>query len=87
MQKKQDDNATYSQCTRYDVNWTDPAVLDMDIMTPNSSWPVVPCDHGWEYDMSEVLSSIVIDVRFFLYLCSVNINHDNYDVMSICINF
>ncbi|XP_051160206.1 carcinine transporter [Leptopilina boulardi] len=57
----QDDNATYSQCTRYDVNWTDPAVIAMDILTPNSSWPVVPCDHGWEYDMSEVLSSIVID--------------------------
>lgn len=27
----------------------------------NSSWPVVPCDHGWEYETSEVKSSIVID--------------------------
>lgn len=35
----------------------------------NSSWPVVPCDHGWEYETSEVKSSIVIDVRsFFRFL-------------------
>ncbi|XP_078032878.1 carcinine transporter [Augochlora pura] len=59
----QDDNETYSQCTRYDIDWTKE---NMSIATeppslPNSSWPVVPCDHGWEYDMSEITSSIVID--------------------------
>lgn len=36
----------------------------------NSSWPVVPCDHGWEYETSEVKSSIVIDVRFFFSFSS-----------------
>ena len=65
---KQDDNETYSQCTRYDINWTDPAIIAMDLLLPNSSWPVVPCDHGWEYDTSEVVSSIVVDVR----ICNFN---------------
>ncbi|KAK0085257.1 hypothetical protein PV325_005508 [Microctonus aethiopoides] len=60
----QDGNETiYSQCTRYDVNWSDPIIdltnNDSDIV--NSSWPIVPCDDGWEYDMSELISSIVID--------------------------
>ncbi|XP_076643679.1 carcinine transporter [Halictus rubicundus] len=59
----QDDNETYSQCTRYDIDWT---AENISIVTeppsmPNLSWPVVPCDHGWEYDMSEITSSIVID--------------------------
>ncbi|XP_012278718.1 carcinine transporter [Orussus abietinus] len=57
----QDDNETYSQCTRYDVDWTDPENVALDAPKPNSSWPVVPCDRGWEYDTSEVVSSIVID--------------------------
>lgn len=35
---------------------------------PNASWPIVPCDHGWEYETSEVKSSIVIDVRLHFIL-------------------
>ncbi|XP_053593908.1 carcinine transporter [Microplitis demolitor] len=60
----QDANETvYSQCTRYDVNWSDPIVdfMYIDGNMTNTSWPIVPCDHGWEYDMSEIVSSIVID--------------------------
>ncbi|XP_015608849.1 carcinine transporter isoform X2 [Cephus cinctus] len=58
----EDANGTFSQCTRYDVDWTDPGMTTVDQpLEPNSSWPVVPCDHGWEYDMSEVVSSIVVD--------------------------
>ncbi|CAD6222476.1 GSCOCG00000984001-RA-CDS [Cotesia congregata] len=53
----------YSQCTRYDVNWSDPIFdfMHIDSNVTNTSWPIVPCDHGWEYDMSEIVSSIVID--------------------------
>ncbi|XP_031827819.1 carcinine transporter [Nomia melanderi] len=59
----QDDNETYSQCTRYDIDWTTEniSVVTAPSSLPNSSWPVVPCDHGWEYEMSEITSSIVID--------------------------
>ncbi|XP_074101720.1 carcinine transporter isoform X2 [Cotesia typhae] len=60
----QDVNETvYSQCTRYDVNWSDPIFdsMHIDSNVTNTSWPIVPCDHGWEYDMSEIVSSIVID--------------------------
>ncbi|KAI4474717.1 hypothetical protein M0802_015476 [Mischocyttarus mexicanus] len=54
----QDDNETYSQCTRYDVDWT---TENASNTRTNSSWSVVPCDHGWEYDTSDITSSIVID--------------------------
>lgn len=30
----------------------------------NESWPVEPCLDGYEYDRTEVISSIVIDVSF-----------------------
>ncbi|KAI4498255.1 hypothetical protein M0802_006741 [Mischocyttarus mexicanus] len=53
-----DDNETYSQCTRYDVDWT---TENASNTRTNSSWSVVPCDHGWEYDTSDITSSIVID--------------------------
>ncbi|TMW39761.1 hypothetical protein DOY81_015158 [Sarcophaga bullata] len=29
---------------------------------PNNSWPVAKCNQGWEYNTTEVWSSIVIDV-------------------------
>ncbi|XP_020279603.1 carcinine transporter isoform X3 [Pseudomyrmex gracilis] len=62
----QNDNETYSQCTRYDVDWTTTTIENFSVVTTyppesNASWSVVPCDHGWEYDTSEVRSSVVID--------------------------
>jgi hypothetical protein len=56
-------NETFSQCSRFAVNWT--ALLQMNELTeitPNKSWPVEPCWEGWEYDTTQVTSSIVIDV-------------------------
>jgi hypothetical protein len=56
-------NLTFSQCSRFAVNWT--ALLEMNQLveiTPNDSWPVEPCQEGWEYDTTQVTSSIVIDV-------------------------
>ncbi|XP_034231306.1 carcinine transporter [Thrips palmi] len=55
-------NGTYSSCERYSVDWrsllkdTSPYELE-----PNSSWTTEPCQDGWEYDTSEIKSSIVID--------------------------
>ncbi|XP_012249122.1 carcinine transporter isoform X3 [Bombus vosnesenskii] len=59
----EEDNETYSQCTRYDIDWTaeNISVVTAASYVPNASWPIVPCDHGWEYETSEVKSSIVID--------------------------
>jgi len=62
-------NETYSQCTRYDVDWMTMenfSVVATYLPVPNASWSVVPCDHGWEYETSEMTSSIVIDVRSFV---------------------
>lgn len=56
-------NVTFSQCSRFAVNWT--ALLQMNELTeisPNKSWPVEPCLEGWEYDTTQVTSSIVSDV-------------------------
>ncbi|KYN36385.1 Organic cation transporter 1 [Trachymyrmex septentrionalis] len=58
----QDDNETYSQCMRYDIDWA--TMENYSVVAtylPNASWSVMPCDHGWEYETSEITSSIVID--------------------------
>ncbi|XP_011063251.1 PREDICTED: organic cation transporter protein isoform X1 [Acromyrmex echinatior] len=57
----QDDNETYSQCMRYDIDWTTMNYSVVATYLPNASWSVMPCDHGWEYETSEITSSIVID--------------------------
>ncbi|XP_067002469.2 carcinine transporter [Anabrus simplex] len=55
-------NSSYSQCSAYAVNWT--ALLEelpWEELEPNSSWTTQPCAHGWEYNTTEITSSIVID--------------------------
>ncbi|KAE8752452.1 hypothetical protein FOCC_FOCC000923 [Frankliniella occidentalis] len=64
-------NGTYRSCARYSVNWT--ALLKSMSpydLEPNSSWATEPCYDGWEYDTSEITSSIVID---FDLVCSKDI--------------
>ncbi|XP_073941905.1 carcinine transporter isoform X2 [Choristoneura fumiferana] len=54
------DNETFEKCTRYAVNWT--TIIESGRgLEANSSWPVEPCLDGYEYNTSEVVSSIVID--------------------------
>ncbi|XP_063241584.1 carcinine transporter [Bacillus rossius redtenbacheri] len=56
------DSNSYSKCSRYSVNWTE--LLEefpAEELAPNSSWAVEPCMDGWEYDTSQIISSIVID--------------------------
>lgn len=56
-------DGTVENCARYAVNWTDILdVNDINNFEPNTSWPVELCKDGWEYNKSEVSSSIVIDV-------------------------
>lgn len=54
----------YDKCQRYAVDWK--IILqntDIDSLMPNESWPMQSCDKGWEYNKTDVQSSIVIDVR------------------------
>ncbi|KAK7074009.1 hypothetical protein SK128_011647, partial [Halocaridina rubra] len=45
----------YSQCSRYLVkNFS-------GIVSPDPSWPIVPCSHGWLFNTTQIFSSIVID--------------------------
>ncbi|XP_026469620.1 carcinine transporter [Ctenocephalides felis] len=58
------DNAhgSLSKCKRYDVNYTEILTSkEFSDINPNSSWPVINCDKGWEYDTTQVESSVVID--------------------------
>lgn len=50
--------------------------VEIDSLMPNESWPIESCDRGWEYNKTDVQSSIVIDVSrshsLFLLLRYVN---------------
>ncbi|BES88423.1 Organic cation transporter [Nesidiocoris tenuis] len=57
-------NSTYEKCIRYAVNWTE-LIQSNNISelssVANSSWPTEYCRDGWEFDLSDISSSIVID--------------------------
>ncbi|XP_018329394.1 carcinine transporter isoform X2 [Agrilus planipennis] len=58
------DNETFSKCERYAVNWTkivEENDLNYNDIQTNISWPKEKCLDGWEYNKSEISSSIVID--------------------------
>jgi hypothetical protein len=41
-------------------------LLDYDVdFMQNATWPVEKCSQGWEYNQTDVKSSIVIDVSNF----------------------
>lgn len=58
-------NGSYSSCERYAVNWKE--ILDgngglFDGLLPNASWPREACLDGYKFEVTEITSSIVIDV-------------------------
>ncbi|CAG9566810.1 unnamed protein product [Danaus chrysippus] len=55
-----DNNTVFENCVRYSVNWKS-ILSNGGTIKVNESWPVEPCLDGYEYDTSEVQSSIVID--------------------------
>ncbi|BFF95706.1 carcinine transporter [Drosophila madeirensis] len=62
----ENEELVYSKCHTYGVNWTQlldslEDEADLTTLEPNSSWPVVKCTQGWEYNTTNVWSSIVID--------------------------
>ncbi|XP_075992399.1 carcinine transporter [Anticarsia gemmatalis] len=52
------DNMTFEKCLRYSVNWTS---YISKIDEADANWTTEPCLDGYEYDTSEVISSVVID--------------------------
>lgn len=71
---KVDGNGTYSKCSRYAVNWPEliQQYQNSTHIQPNLDWDVEPCYDGWEFDQSEVQSSIVIDVSTHIGKCPYN---------------
>ncbi|KAM7351841.1 carcinine transporter isoform 3-T4 [Cochliomyia hominivorax] len=56
------DSGGFSKCLRYAVNWTEILkTTSINNLEPNETWPVEKCQQGWEYNTTEVWSSIVID--------------------------
>lgn len=47
---------------RYNINWED-IIESGKPFEVNTSWPTETCLDGWEYNKTDVPSSVVIDVR------------------------
>ncbi|XP_050670067.1 carcinine transporter isoform X2 [Leptidea sinapis] len=58
--RKEADNSTFESCVRYSVNWTQ-ILQGNGTIVVNQSWPRENCLDGYEYDTSEIISSVVID--------------------------
>lgn len=57
-----------SRCLMYDVNLTD--IIGAGIMETNSSWPVVGCKDGWDYQFGNLYPTIATQVSLKV-LCMV----------------
>ncbi|XP_066250020.1 organic cation transporter protein [Euwallacea similis] len=51
------DGEVLNRCRMYDVNYTE--ILEMGIEHANPSWKTVHCQHGWEYNRTEVPYSTI----------------------------
>lgn len=59
---KSENSDEFDKCKMYGVNFTE--VLESNIMKPDPNWPKVPCQSGWEYDLSDIhYPSIVTEVN------------------------
>lgn len=63
--ERRDGESVYSQCQMYDVNYTQVAInyLLNNLSTPNTSWPVINCRHGWNYDRSTYYNTLVTEMN------------------------
>lgn len=52
----------WDSCYRYAVNWSEILKYSDSEIEPNISWPIEYCPQGWEYNMTEIVSYIVIDL-------------------------
>ncbi|KAI4492203.1 hypothetical protein M0802_009893 [Mischocyttarus mexicanus] len=47
----------YSKCTMYDTNYTE--ILSNGIKVSNSTWSIKKCQHGWEFNYTEIPYSTI----------------------------
>lgn len=54
---------------RYNINWTNFNLKETEnlIALSNDTLMTMPCDKGWEYNQSEVPSSVVIEVCCYTF--------------------
>lgn len=56
------DREGYSRCSMYDVNYT--LILLNESYVPNPLWPTKTCQHGWEFNYSDVpYATVATEVR------------------------
>lgn len=54
----------HSRCSMYAVNFTQ--ILIDGVQKADPKWPIVPCQHGWEFDTNEIpYSTISTEVSNF----------------------
>ncbi|XP_045471944.1 carcinine transporter isoform X2 [Harmonia axyridis] len=75
-----ENGSKFSKCTQYDLNWTE--VLKNEGLTKTEETKkTIHCQNGWEFDMSEIQSTIVKD---FELVC----NKDIYPTLGlVALNF
>lgn len=56
------------RCKTFDTNWT--RVLET-LTPPPAGTPMVPCQHGWEFEFSNIpYETVVSEVSCHLFCCS-----------------
>ena len=55
-----------SQCLMFAVNFTE--ILRNGLVVADENWPTVPCQHGWEYDRTDIkYATIATEVSDFIF--------------------
>ncbi|XP_068085199.1 organic cation transporter protein-like [Anabrus simplex] len=45
-------DGSYDKCHMFDVDYAH--LVSENVTNPSETWPVVPCRHGWEFDLSDI---------------------------------
>lgn len=77
-----DGKRRYERCSMYNVDLTSwlrsNNVSQLDSLpTPDPTWPVVKCTHGWNYDKKDYDSTLVTEVRLAHVKCMYTIIYIN----------
>eukprot|EP00090_Calanus_glacialis_P012639 TRINITY_DN21241_c0_g1_i1.p1 TRINITY_DN21241_c0_g1~~TRINITY_DN21241_c0_g1_i1.p1 ORF type:complete len:616 (-),score=86.58 TRINITY_DN21241_c0_g1_i1:500-2347(-) len=65
LEKQEGEFRLYSRCEMYNVtDWSNVLMENNGEWpsNPNSSWEIVPCQHGWNYDQSEYTNTLVTEL-------------------------
>lgn len=49
----------HSKCSMYAVNFTELIAANETQLVADPSWPIQPCNNGWEYDREEIPYSTI----------------------------